>query len=128
MDESAEPNKPPGEPPAPEVAALLKMLEREAAARRERRMPGGAPLQGNAFRYGVLIAIVVFAFGSLGMLEWLLSEMPRPVQKAAPVPVAGATPIAGATPAVKVEVGSSPVPAKAGSGLAKPAGSAGLRD
>jgi hypothetical protein len=76
MDEST--NKPAGEPPTPEVAELLRLLEVQAAARRQRRVAAPSRLGAGSFRYGSLIIIVCFAFGSLGLLEWLLSQMPRP--------------------------------------------------
>jgi hypothetical protein len=78
MEENADPNKPHSEPPTPDVAQLLKILDIQASARRERRGAAQSALQTPAFRYGVLIAIVVFAFGSLGILEWFLSQLPRP--------------------------------------------------
>jgi hypothetical protein len=78
MEENTDPNKPSGEPPTPDVAAMLRALEREAAARRERRGAVSSPFQTGAFRYGILIAIVVFAFAALGVLEWMLSQIPRP--------------------------------------------------
>ena len=85
MDESAHPNKPPVEPPTPEVDQLLKMLEVQAALRRggrERGAAAGSGFQTPTFRYGSLIAIAVFTFGSLGLLEWLLSQMPKPAHSA----------------------------------------------
>jgi hypothetical protein len=92
MDESAHPSKPSGESPTPETAALLKLLSVQAAARRQGRARGANPLQTNSFRYGSLVAIVIFAFGSLGLLEWFLSAMPKPVHATV---AAGASPMAG---------------------------------
>lgn len=83
MDESAHPNKPSDEPPTPEVAELLRMLEIQAAARRDRRVPAPRLVGTGTFRYGSLIIIVIFAVGSLGLLEWLLSQMPKPAHPAA---------------------------------------------
>jgi len=78
MDDST--NKPAPEAPAPEVAQLLKMLELQtAAARRERRSAAAGGLQGTPFRYGSLAAILLFAFGSVGLMEWFVSQLPRPV-------------------------------------------------
>ena len=74
MDEDA--NKPDREEPAPDIDRLLKLLEAQSAATRARRAPSS--LQTPAFRYGVLIAIVVFAFAALGLLEWILSQIARP--------------------------------------------------
>ena len=78
MDDDAHTSKPSGEPPTPEVAELLRMLEIQAAARRVRHAPAASRFGTGSFRYGSLIIIVLFAFGSLGLLEWLLSQMPKP--------------------------------------------------
>ena len=94
MDESPDPNKPQPGPPAPDVDQLLKMLSAQTAARRERRLPAPRALQTPSFRYGVLIAIVVFTFGSLGLLDWLLSEIPRPAHPAGTAPASIAPPAA----------------------------------
>jgi hypothetical protein len=83
MEENDDPNKPPAEPPTPDVAHLLKILDLQAA-QRPRRQP--TSFQAPAFRYGALIAIVVFAFASLGFLEWFLSQLPKPPHPAAPSP------------------------------------------
>jgi hypothetical protein len=109
MDESAHPNQPSGETPTPEVAHLLKMLELEAAMRRERRGSSASMLQTSSFKYGSLIAIAIFAFGSLGLLEWFLSQMPKPVRTtgtAAPGISANAGAMTGGTgnPAGSAEV------------------------
>jgi hypothetical protein len=73
MEENA--NKPDGNEPAPEVARLLKILDAQRAARPQR---APSALQTPAFRYGALIAIAVFTFGTLGLLEWFLSQIERP--------------------------------------------------
>jgi hypothetical protein len=78
MEEKTDPNKPPVEKPTPEVAQLLKILDIQAASRRTRRPPSA--FQAPAFRYGILIAIVVFTFASLGILEWFLSQLPKPAR------------------------------------------------
>ena len=75
MEENANANKPTGDEPTSEVARLLKMLETQRAARPER---GPSGLQTPAFRYGALVAIAVFGFGSLGLLEWFLSQIAKP--------------------------------------------------
>ena len=77
MDEN-DGSKLPAEEPTPEVARLLKILEMQRAAHRERGLRTPSAMQTPAFRYGVLIAIGVFAFGSLGVLEWVLSQIERP--------------------------------------------------
>jgi hypothetical protein len=83
----------PGQPePTPEVDKLLKILEIQSAATRFRP----SPLHSNSFRYGTLVAIVVIAFGSLGILEWVLSQMPKPAHPAA----SGNTPVA--TPSASI--------------------------
>ena len=77
----------------PEAAQLLKMLESQTAAQRGRRqMAAPAGLRSDAFRYGSLIAIVVFGLGSIGLMEWFLSQLPKPPHPAAAVPGAGTTP------------------------------------
>jgi hypothetical protein len=80
MDENDEPNKPTEETPTPEVAQLLKILELQSAARQRRAAPTN-PLQSTSFRYGSLVIITVFAFGSLGILEWFLSALPKPARQ-----------------------------------------------
>jgi hypothetical protein len=77
MDENDEPNKPTDGTPAPEVAQLLKILEIQSAAQ-HRRAAAGNPLQTSSFRYGSLLVIVIFTFGSLGLMEWFLSSLPKP--------------------------------------------------
>jgi hypothetical protein len=94
MEENAEPNKQPTEPPTPDVAQLLKMLDIQASARRQHRVPAKAAFQTPSIRYGILIAIVVFAFGSLGMLEWFLSQLPKPSHPTPPISPAQATSVA----------------------------------
>lgn len=95
MDERAHPIKPRGETPTPEVAHLLTVLDLEAAARRARRSSPSSLLQTPTFRYGSILAIVVFSLGSLGLLEWFLSQMPKPVRSMGSVP-AGLSAPAGA--------------------------------
>lgn len=95
MDESAHPTQPELEPPTPEIAQLLKVLDLEAAAQRERRGALPPVLKGASFRYGSLIAIVVFTFGSIAMMEWMISQLPKPAHRAA-APAASATPSGGA--------------------------------
>jgi hypothetical protein len=84
--EEKDANKPHAEEPTPEVARLLRILEMQSAARRDRGVQGPSGLQTPAFRYGVLIAIAVFGFGSLGVLEWVLSQFPRPMHGGGGVP------------------------------------------
>jgi hypothetical protein len=79
MDESAHANKPDPEPPTPEVAQLLKLIELQTAAQRSRHAGRPTIFEGVSFRYGSLIVIVVFALGSVGIMEWVLSQLPRPV-------------------------------------------------
>ena len=78
MDESAHANKPGSETPTPEVAQLLKTLDLQAAALRQRREKPGKSLQGDSFRYGSLILIVIFAIGSVLAMEWMVSQLPKP--------------------------------------------------
>ncbi len=99
MDESDHANKPPGEPPTPEVAELLRMLELQTAARRERLLTTPSRFGTGTFRYGSLIIIVLFALGSLGLLEWVLSQIPKPARAAG-----AATPAAMAVPGSKGSV------------------------
>ncbi len=87
MDESAHRNKPEPGTPTPEVAQLLKMLDIQTAALRKdratrepKRLEGLKALQGDSFRYGSLILIVVFALGSVAAMEWMLSKLPKPVE------------------------------------------------
>ena len=83
MNKDPETTSPAQPEPTPEVDRLLKILEIQSAASRERFRP--SPLQTNSFRYGALIAIAVFAFGALGILEWFLSQLPHPTHAATPV-------------------------------------------
>jgi len=100
MDESDHANKPPGEPPTPEVAELLRSLELQAAARRERRVAAPSRFGTGSFRYGSLIIIVLFALGSLGLLEWLLSQIPRPAHPMGTAPAAALAAPGGTASAV----------------------------
>jgi len=83
MDESAHRSKPDPEPPAPDLAQLLKLLELQTAARRDRRHALPRALQGDCFRYGSLILITIFAMGSVVFMEWFISQFPKPVHPAA---------------------------------------------
>jgi len=76
MEENDKPIKPDGEEPTPDVARLMKILEMQSAAHRVRGERSA--FQAPGFKYGVLLAIVIFALGSLGILEWFLSQLPRP--------------------------------------------------
>jgi hypothetical protein len=88
MDESAQSNPTPA---TPEAAQLLKMLDLQTAARRGQATPGlPKALQGASFRYGSLVLIVIFTLGSVGMMEWFVSQLPKPVHAAARQP--GVTP------------------------------------
>jgi hypothetical protein len=79
MDESAHPSKPDNETPTPEVAQLLKSLDLQSAAgRREWRDFAPKSIQGDCFRYGSLIAIVIFALASVWVMEWMVSQLPKP--------------------------------------------------
>ena len=84
MDESADPSKAVAESPTPEVAQLLRLLEMQTAAQRERRTALPKSLQGSAFRYGSLVIIVVFAIGSIALMEWVISQLPKPSAPVAP--------------------------------------------
>jgi hypothetical protein len=99
MDESRNATSSPAASTTPGVEELLKVIEAQTAARRGRRRAAANPLQSSTFRYGSLVAIAVFAFGSLGMLEWFLSSVPRPAHvapQAAPRQVAPGPEPAGA--------------------------------
>jgi hypothetical protein len=86
MAENTHFNHSPSDPPTPAMTELLKMIEAQTAARRAHRRPAGAPFRSTSFRYGSLIAIAVFAFGSFGVLEWLLAQMPKPGHSPAATP------------------------------------------
>jgi len=98
MDENPDPTKPEAEEPTPEVARLLKLIELQTAAIRSRGEQGGRgsvlpkAFRGVSFRYGSLILIVVFAFGSVAVMEWLVSQIPRPAHSSAAVPPSLSTP------------------------------------
>jgi hypothetical protein len=83
MDESAHLNKPQVEPTTPEMAQLLKLLEAQTEALRLRQGARRGVRDKSSFRYGGLIAIAIFGFGSLGMLQWFLSQIPKPVHPVA---------------------------------------------
>ena len=93
MDESANPTSPDPEPPTPEVVQLLKLLEIQSATRRGQLAERPGLLRGASFKYGSLIAIVVFALASVAIMEWMVSQLPRPERVA---PTAGVQ--AGETP------------------------------
>ena len=85
MDESDHPNNQSLEPPTPEVAQLLRMLEVQREALRGRHpergpkgLQGGSGLQGVSFRWGSIAVIVIFALGSIGVMEWIVSQLPKP--------------------------------------------------
>jgi hypothetical protein len=87
MDESANATRPGPETPTPQinqlnqvdqVAQLLRLIELQAAAERNRRPLMPVSLRGVSFRWGSLIAIIIFAIGSVIVMEWMLSQIPRP--------------------------------------------------
>ncbi len=80
MDESADTTKPNPEPPTPDVAQLIKLIDLQTAAQRERRALMPRALQGTSFRYGSLIVIVVFTLGSVWLMEYIISQLPKPGQ------------------------------------------------
>jgi hypothetical protein len=89
MDENAHPNSPSPEPPTPEVAQILRMLELQTTALRNQR---GTPLaampqafRGISFRWASIIVILLFAFGSIAAMEWIVSQLPKPPPPAAPI-------------------------------------------
>ena len=99
MDESTHHSKPNPELPAPDVAQLLKLLDLQAAAQRDRRHALSGAFQGVSFRYGSLILIVVFALGSVAFMEWFVSQFPKPVHPAAtPTPPSQEAPAARSSP------------------------------
>jgi hypothetical protein len=83
MDESDDTNKPEPAPPTPEVAQLLKLIEMQTAAQRDRLAAMPRAYRSNSFRYGSLIVIVVFALGSVAAMEWMISQLPKVSQPAA---------------------------------------------
>ena len=83
MDDSAHRNKPDSETPTPEVAQLLKMLDLQTTGLRQSRAKLHKTLQGDSFRYGSLVLIVVFALGSVAVMEWMLSQLPKPAHASA---------------------------------------------
>jgi len=90
MDEKADPTRPTLEQPTPEVAQLLRLLELQSAARRERQPLVPKSFHGATFRWGSLIAIIIFAIGSIVVMEWMLAQLPRPVSHAAVTPASPA--------------------------------------
>ena len=110
MDESAHPTKPTPATQTPEVEQLLRLIELQTAAQRERRLGVPSALQGASFRWGSLIGIIIFAIGSVVMMEWMVSQMPKPAGVATsaapaepaalsmPAPVATMAPVAPTSP------------------------------
>ena len=84
MDENDDPSKAVAESPTPEVAQLLRLLEMQSAAQREKRAALPKSFQGGTFRYGSLVVIVVFALGSIAIMEWVISQLPKPTAPLAP--------------------------------------------
>ena len=82
MDESDHTTKPAEQPPTPEVAQLLKIIELQTQAQRDRLAAMPQAYRGSSFRYGSLIAIVIFAVGSIGAMEYVISQLPKPAQPA----------------------------------------------
>jgi len=93
MDESAQRPTATPAPSQADAAQLLKMLDVQAAALRGRQEGGLRALQGNGFRYGSLIAIIVFVIGSVAAMEWMISQLPKPEHGPGPAapPAAGAS-------------------------------------
>ncbi|MGA3171215.1 MAG: hypothetical protein ABSE62_09385 [Chthoniobacteraceae bacterium] len=83
MDESDHTTKPAQEPPTPEVAQLLKMIEFQTQAQRDRLAALPRAYRGSSFRYGSLIGIVIFAIGSIVAMEYVVSQLPKPGQRMA---------------------------------------------
>jgi hypothetical protein len=113
MDENAHPTKQNPEPPTPEVDELVRLLEIQAAAQRNRRGATPKGLQGVSFRLGSLIVIVVFALGSIGVMEWMISQLPKPESRDAVV--APAAPIEAAQPAIPAPSAIPAASARSGS-------------
>ena len=92
MDESANATRPGPETPTPQlnqlnqvdqVAQLLRLIELQAAEERNRQPLMPLSLRGVSFRWGSLIAIIIFAIGSVTVMEWMVSQIPRPPAHAA---------------------------------------------
>jgi hypothetical protein len=88
-EENGQPTKPEADSPTPEVAQLLKLLEAQSAMLRTRAPGMPTAFQGASFRYGSLVAIMVFALGSVGVMEWMVSSLPRPKHAATGSPTPG---------------------------------------
>ena len=101
MDENTDPSKQPADTPTPEVEQLLRILEAQRMARRERGMPAPAGFQGVTFRWGSIAVIIVFALGSVGLMEWMVSQLPKPTPTAPVVGPVMAPVRATATPSKK---------------------------
>jgi len=100
MDESDHTTKPAEQPPTPEVAQLLKIIELQTQAQRDRLAALPQVYRGASFRYGSLIGIVIFAIASVVAMEYVLSQLPKPGQMIAmPKPPIGAPAAKTANPA-----------------------------
>lgn len=94
MDENSEPTKPSAETPTTEVAQLMKILDAQRGIRLEHSEGQGMP-RGDAFRYGSLVVIVVFAFGSVMVMDWMVTQLPRPAHTGAAAIQANGTKLDG---------------------------------
>ena len=83
MNENADVIQKDADAPTPDVTRLLQVLEAQAAALNKSAGPNKG-LRGASFRYGSLIAIVVFALGSVAIMEWMISQLPKPTPMPAP--------------------------------------------
>jgi hypothetical protein len=109
MDQSDHTTKPEAAPPTPEVAQLLKLIEMQTAAQRDRLAALPKAYRSNSFRYGSLVIIVVFALGSVAVMEWMISQLPKgnqpaAVQAANPGAISGKNANSGTNPAGKSSV------------------------
>jgi hypothetical protein len=78
MDENKEPTKPAAGQPTPEVDQLIKMLELQTALQRSKRAGMPAMPQGMSFRWVSIVAVLIFALGSVAFMEWMISQLPKP--------------------------------------------------
>ena len=87
MEKDGDPNSP--TPPTPEVDAerLLKALEIQMAAKRARPEAVSSDYNLVSFRYWSLIVIVVGTLVSVAIMEYFVSQLPRP-RHAQPAPSA----------------------------------------
>lgn len=97
MDERAERTKPLGAQPAPDMEQLLRMLEAQRTAGKG-KAGAAAGFRHPMVRYGALAGIVVFALGSVGLMEMFLSQIQRPVRTGA---------ISPALPGTAMQTGTS---------------------